>query len=399
MKMLYIDCTAGISGLALLGALVDLGIEQAALSAQISPTAGKEILALSFKKILIQKIACTSVILEVPDDKQPVSVVEFIDDRFRGSWRGKSTVLNKLAKVCSQYAAARSKLLNIPSEEVTEERGVLLQASVIAAGTFEVLEQLDIKRIIASPIPIYQQYTGSPEEPEPFILELARGAKIRQAQYPNNPGTALGVALLLAFVDQYGQLPEMYIDKIGYGALPGAGVERAVVRVLSGTDQQTNSLDCGDEDTLMVLETSIDDMNPEFFPYIVEKLLKLGALDAFLTPIYMKKGRPANLLTVLCRNEILEQALTVIFKEATTLGVRIREEKRRILRRTFFEVNTPYGNVSVKLGSLGQGREPAQIAPEFEDCKQIAIKLGVPIKAVYAAAQRAAFEKSKKPDS
>ena len=202
-----------------------------------------------------------------------------------------------------------------------------------------------------------------------------------------------------ASVDQYGQMPEMYIDKIGYGALTSDDKERAAVRILLGTDQDIKKPDYSEEDTIMVLETSIDDMNPEFFPYIVERLLKLGALDAFLTPIYMKKGRPANLLTVLCRKETLEHALTTIFKEATTLGVRIREEKRRVLRRKFFEVNTPYGNVSVKIGFLGQGNEPVQTAPEFEDCKQIAMKLGVPIKDVYAAAKRAAFEKSKKPGS
>lgn len=399
MKIMYIDCAAGISGSALLGALVDLGIEQNSLSAQIKNYTGEDKFELSFKKTFIKGVASTFVVLEVPDDEQTVPIIKFTGKIFKKDDPG-DPIVDGLAKVYIKYAAARSKLLNIPIEEVTEKKRVLRQTSIISAGTFAALKQLNVHRVIASPIPIYCKNPESPEtETDPFILELARGARIRQTIYRNCTNTALGVALLSANTDQYGQMPEIYIDKIGYGAIIDDGKEGAAVRVLAGTDQEIKKTVYGEEETIMVVETSIDDMNPEFFPYLIDRLLNLGALDAFLTPIYMKKGRPANLLTVLCREETLEHALTAIFREATTLGVRIREEQRRVLRRKFFEVSTPFGEVSIKTGFLGQNKEPVQIAPEFEDCKQIAIKLSVPIKDVYAAALRAAFEKSKKPGS
>lgn len=147
------------------------------------------------------------------------------------------------------------------------------------------------------------------------------------------------------------------------------------------------------KETVMVIETSIDDMNSQIFPYLAEKLLSAGCLDAFITPIYMKKGRPGNLLTALCRKEDLDQALKIIFAETTTLGVRTREESRYILERKIFTVDTPYGEIRVKAGYLDGSSVPVQIAPEFEDCKNIAETGGIPLKEVFTAAVIAAREK------
>mgnify|MGYP005842732379 CR=1 FL=1 len=149
------------------------------------------------------------------------------------------------------------------------------------------------------------------------------------------------------------------------------------------------------KETVTVIETSIDDMNPQFFPYLIEKLLSAGGLEAFLTPIYMKKGRPGNLLTVLCRKEDLDHLLKIIFTETTTLGVRIREEMRRVLERETFVVVTPFGEITVKAGYLDKNDAPVQIAPEYEDCKELALKQGVPLKEVYVAALRAALDQIK----
>ncbi|MDD4334995.1 MAG: DUF111 family protein [Desulfotomaculaceae bacterium] len=143
----------------------------------------------------------------------------------------------------------------------------------------------------------------------------------------------------------------------------------------------------GQEETIIVLEAAIDDMNPEIYSYLLDKLIEEGALDAYLTPVYMKKNRPANLLSVICREGKSEKLLETVFRETTTLGVRIREEKRRVLPRSFTKVKTPWGEVKVKIGFLDEDKtEILQFAPEYKECRSISEKHGVPLKKVYTAA-------------
>ncbi len=143
----------------------------------------------------------------------------------------------------------------------------------------------------------------------------------------------------------------------------------------------------GKEEKVTVIETNIDDMNPEIYSYLLDKLIQDGALDAYVMPVYMKKNRPANLLCVICHEQKLEMLLETVFKETTTLGVRIREEKRRVLYRSYAVVKTPWGEVTVKTGYAGEDKnEVLQIAPEYEECKIISEKFGVPLKKVYTAA-------------
>lgn len=143
----------------------------------------------------------------------------------------------------------------------------------------------------------------------------------------------------------------------------------------------------GKEEKVTVIETTIDDMNPEIYSYLLDKLIRDGALDAYAIPVYMKKNRPANLLCVICHEEKLENLLETVFRETTTLGVRIREEKRRVLCRSFETVKTPWGEVKVKTGFAGADKnEILQIAPEYEECKSISEKFGIPLKKVYTAA-------------
>lgn len=152
----------------------------------------------------------------------------------------------------------------------------------------------------------------------------------------------------------------------------------------------------GQEEKVTVIETTIDDMNPEIYSYILDKLIKEGAMDAYTVPVFMKKSRPANLLTVICREDNLEKILELIFRETTTLGVRLREEKRRVLSRRVEKVNTPWGEVKVKIGFTGEdNNEILQISPEYEECRKISENYGVPLKKVYTSTVLA-FEKLKK---
>ena len=151
----------------------------------------------------------------------------------------------------------------------------------------------------------------------------------------------------------------------------------------------------GKEEHIIVIESAIDDMNPELYSYLFEKLIKEGALDAYAAPLYMKKNRPANLLSVICREERLEALLDIVFRESTTMGVRIREEKRRVLPRDYKKAKTPWGEVKVKIGFASEDKkEVLQIAPEYEDCRNISDRSGIPLKQVYSAALLA-YEESK----
>jgi len=150
-----------------------------------------------------------------------------------------------------------------------------------------------------------------------------------------------------------------------------------------------------------VLETAIDDMNPEFYPYIIDKLLTEGALDAYLKPVIMKKGRPGVILTVLVTDDDrnTERIVTVILNETTSLGVRMRTEQRFCLQRGFSTVQTGYGQVRVKAAFTTDLEKPARFVPEFEDCKALALETGAPLRQVYNAALLAAEQLSAGGDS
>ncbi|HZK18830.1 MAG TPA: nickel insertion protein [Clostridia bacterium] len=142
----------------------------------------------------------------------------------------------------------------------------------------------------------------------------------------------------------------------------------------------------GETTDITVIEASIDDLNPEFYPYIIERLLEKGAPDAFLTPIIMKGGRPGTLLTVLAHTEEWPEIASVVFSETSTLGIRVKHEQRQILHREMVRVNTPYGEISIKIARLVKDGPLVQAAPEYRDCKEAAEKAGVPIKVIYNAA-------------
>jgi hypothetical protein len=392
LKIIYIDCPSGISGEALLGALVDLGIDREQLIKELH----REIAGpfnISFQKT--PNTAAIRTILNLPDDDRLLTYQEFIMTG-TGEDSEHNSPSSFAKAVVSKYLVARSRLEGLPPEEITISRTDAMKTTILAAGIFAALKQLDFPLVISAPVPTgVPALEGAGPSADPLILELAKGAAVRWTGAPTTFDTHLGVAILVQITNKYGQLPEMNLRETGYGA-PENSEEKGAVRMLYGTGMIEKAAP-GRHETVLVMETSIDDMNPEFFPYLIERLLTVGALDAFLIPVYMKKGRPANLLRVLCKKEQREEVLYTIFKESTTLGVRIHEENRRTLHRSFFTVHTSYGEITVKSGYTAPETEPLQIAPEFEDCKKIAARTGVPLKVIYTAAQRAAFEKTKKP--
>jgi uncharacterized protein (DUF111 family) len=197
--------------------------------------------------------------------------------------------------------------------------------------------------------------------------------------------TPTGAAIVAALAKPASTAPELVIEKIGYGAGDKEFADRPnLLRVLIGSRAAALAAD-----SLLVLETNVDDMNPEIYEWAMERLFAAGARDVFLTPVHMKKNRPGTLLSVLCepakRNELAE----ILFAETTTLGVRVSPVTRLRVEREHREVETRFGKIRVKVGLDPDGT--TNFAPEYEDCKRVAAATGAPLKSVYQEAIRAAL--------
>jgi len=242
---------------------------------------------------------------------------------------------------------------------------------------------LGIERIYSSPLPLGEGFVRSAHGiipvPAPATLELLKGIPTRQTEVQSELVTPTGAAIISTLAEGFGSMPEMVIDKIGYGAGAKDLTEQPnLLRIVLGVMEQNY-----ERDTVIVVETNIDDMSPQIYDLLIDKLLGIGALDVFLTPIIMKKSRPAVKLTVLVDSPRLQEAYACILTETTTMGVRIYEAERKKLSREITEVDTEYGKVSVKLGKIGN--EVIKILPEYDDCRRLASENNISILKIHQA--------------
>jgi uncharacterized protein (TIGR00299 family) protein len=226
--------------------------------------------------------------------------------------------------------------------------------------------------------------------PAPATLEIlrGRGASLQQCEEPGELITPTGAAILAEFVEIFGAMPAIAVEKVGYGLGTRENKTRPnVLRAVLGTAAVSTTAHDWETDSVAVLETNLDDINAEVLGAFVERALKAGALDVFHTPIQMKKNRPGVLLTVLCSAADADKFCELMLCETTAFGVRRTTAERRKLRREVVSVKTKFGEVAVKLGRLNGG--VIQASPEFESCRRIAEEAQVPVRAVYDAAKKA----------
>ena len=227
--------------------------------------------------------------------------------------------------------------------------------------------------------------------PAPATMEILTGVPVGQVDEPHELITPTGAAIVAEFATGFGLMPQLRIEKIGYGlgSRQLAGRPNVLRAVLGeSADIPANGGPVYDTDTVTQLETNLDDLSPEIVGSLLESLLKAGALDAFFIPVQMKKNRPGVLLTVLCEPAKVNALADLIFAESTAFGLRMSDKPRLKLERRSEIVATGYGAVSVKLGHDLAGRL-LQVAPEFDSCKAVAEKAGQPVRIVYAAALKA----------
>jgi len=294
--------------------------------------------------------------------------------------------------IFERIAKAEGKIHGMKPEEVTfHEVGALDSIADIVLACVGI-ELLKVDRIVVSPLAEGHGWIeaahGRFPVPAPATLEILAGIPLGSIDEPFEFITPTGAAIVAEFAEAFGPMPAMKIEKIGYGV--GSRVIEGrpnVLRAVLGEAVTESAAGGCERDTITRMETNIDDLSPEILGAVTEELLKAGALDVFLTPIQMKKNRPGLQLTVLCLDADAGRLAELIFRQTTSFGVRMDRVDRLKLHRSLETVQTPYGAVTVKIGSLGG--ETLQVSPEFESCKALSERTGQPIRAIYEAAVQA----------
>jgi len=382
MRIAYFDCFSGISGDMILGALIDAGLDLQQLEAELSKLNISGYI-LKIEKTTRTGLSGTRFLVHTEEDhteRHLRDIEEIIDesdldDNIKVS--GKA-IFNELAHV-------EAKIHNKNPEEVHFHEIGGLDSIIDIVGSLLGLKLLGIETVYASRIPVGTGFVecdhGTLPLPAPATLELLKGIPIYASGMEKELVTPTGIAILKHVAKSFGIIPEMKINRIGYGAGSRDLKIPNLLRLWMGETSKTNEYE---EDEVILIETNIDDMNPEFIGYASEKLLERGALDIFMTPIFMKKNRPGTLLSVLITPDKLEEMLSIVFSETTSMGTRFHRLERKKLPRELITVETTFGQVRVKVSKAGQ--ETTNISPEYEDCKKIAEKKNVPLRKVYEEA-------------
>jgi uncharacterized protein (TIGR00299 family) protein len=297
-------------------------------------------------------------------------------------------VKDKSIAVFHRISVAEGKIHGLPPEQVHFHEVGAVDSIVDIVGACVGLELLGKPRVVASPVVEGTGWIncahGRFPIPAPATLSIlgARNIAVTQCDEPHELVTPTGAALLAEFVEEFAPMRDLVAERIGFGLGTRDNKTRPnVLRAILGRTASVKSKHDWETDTISVLETNLDDINPEILGHFVEQALAVGALDVFHTPIQMKKNRPGVLLTILCAEADADKFTEMILRETSSFGVRRHTAQRRKLAREFASVKTPYGEVTVKLGKLDG--KVIQESPEFESCKKLARAAKVPLKAIY----------------
>jgi uncharacterized protein (TIGR00299 family) protein len=442
MKTLYLDIFSGISGDMFIGAMIDLGVDAGALE--------RELLKLNLdgyhlhtKKGVKQSIAGTKFDVHLNESHGPhhhsaageahhahahdhvhghghshshshdqehahkeadhhhegahdhghrgfTEIRKMIEASNLSDW-----VKQKAVAVFHRIAVAEGAIHGIPAEEVHFHEVGAIDSIVDIVGACVALEMAGKPRVLAAPV-IEGRGTvrcahGAFPIPAPATLAILsqRQVPLSQCDEPHELVTPTGAALLAEFCESFGPMQDLAAERIGFGLGTRENKTRPnVLRAILGESTEQSLGHDWETDSIAVIESNLDNLNPEVLGNVLEHALERGALDAFHTPIQMKKNRPGVLFTILCERRRADEFSELLLRETTALGVRRSTCERRKLKREFTAVQTPYGEVSVKIGKLNG--QIIQRSPEFESCRKLAEKTSVPLKEIYAAAVKAA---------
>jgi pyridinium-3,5-bisthiocarboxylic acid mononucleotide nickel chelatase len=385
MKIAYLDCLSGISGDMTLGALVDSGIELAAIQAGIDSLGFPNIKLTAEETKRRGFRACKVNVLHEPEHahRHLHHITEKIDA---------STVLTPpqkdLAKrifTCIGEAEAKVHGTTLRKVHFHEVGAVDSIADIVGCAVG--LSLLGVDRIVCSPVPTGTGFIdiehGRVSVPAPATAEILKGVPLAPSVVTCELTTPTGAAIVKTVADEFGPLPPMTMQSIGLGAGDRDMKEQAnILRLIVGESASGVA-----SDQIWVLETNLDDISGEIIGHTTTKLFEAGALDVYTTSIQMKKNRPGVLLSVLCPAELVAKCEKIVFRETSTLGIRRWQACRHKLERKPHAVETQFGPIEGKLAVLPDGG--TSFSPEFEACRRIATEKNLPLKDVYEAAMRA----------
>jgi len=384
MPTAYFDCFSGISGDMTLGALVDAGADINLLRAELQKLSvpGYEITS---EKVTRSGIAATKVrvnIHHITHEHRHLSDILGIISNSSLS----VPVKQKSDLIFTRLAEAEAKVHGTAVADIHFHEVGAIDSIVDIVGSVIGLELLGISQIIISAVNVgsgtVKTAHGILPIPAPATAEMLRGIPFYESSTKFELATPTGAAIISTLGTPVGRMPAMNIERIAYGAgdqdFPGTP---NVLRLMIGEPAAS-----WEEDLSVVIETNIDDMNPQIFDYVAEKLMRQGAQDVYFTPITMKKGRPAVLLSVLTEKEKVDGMLNILFRETTSIGVRLQDVHRKKLLREITEVNTCYGRIRLKVSK--RGNEIFSVTPEYDDCKKIAESRQLPLKQIMEEAKK-----------
>ena len=401
MRIGYLDCGSGASGDMLLGALLGAGWPEGDLR-EIVERLGVTV-RLAIRRVDRQGVPAVRVELQEDDapHARPYSALAEI----LGSSRIAVPVREISARILRRLAEVEAEIHSAPVDQVHLHELGGLDTLVDLVGVVAGVHALGVGRLVASPINVGRGWVeirhGAVPVPAPATAAFLEGLPIYAGETEGELLTPTGAALLSALVTGWGLLPPMRLERIGAGAGAANPARANVLRLFVGEAladlSEVVSLPGGSAEVgplipqterLVLLETAIDDMNPQLYPHVTSRLLEAGALEVTTVPAVMKKGRPGHLLRVLAPPERSRGLAGILFAETTTIGVRTYEVTRLAAGRRIVEVQTEFGIVPVKIASDASG--VLNVSPEFEACRTLAERHRVPVKRVLEAAHRAA---------
>lgn len=380
MKIAYFDCFSGISGDMCLGAIIDSGVPTKELERELKkiPIGDFKLISRKVKRACFKAVK-VDVVQRAKSKEQKAKRwkdVEKIIQKSSLSHELKQKGRNVFKRIFQAEAQVHGEAFNrIHLHEIGP-----IDCIVDIFGTIVGLNILGIQKVYSSPINLGSGFVKTKAKilpiPAPATIKILKNVPVYSKNISYELTTPTGAAIIKELSSEFGEIPNIEIEKIGIGAGSKDFKENPNILRLFIGDQWPMTSDQGIE-KVTVIETNIDDMNPQVYEYVMEKLLKMGALDVYLAHILMKKGRPGIKLTVLCSEEKKENLMEVILKETSTIGLRFYEVGRKVLQREIKAIDTEFGKVRVKFSRLGDNI--LKVTPEYKECRKIAKKLNIPL--------------------
>ncbi len=390
MKVIYFDLIGGASGDMILAALIDAGMPAKKLEEML---AGLKLNEFELKTSSINKNGFQATKVDILVGKQPPErhlkeILEVIQNSSLPE-----AIQDRATKIFQKIAAVEAGIHNKPVDQIHLHELGGTDTIVDVTGALLALDYLGVSHIYASPIPLGSGFIkgahGQIPLPAPATMGLLEGLPVRSTEIKAELITPTGAALLAELVEDFSPPPEMKVESVGYGAGTRDLPIPNLLRVMIGETAETGNQD---REQLILLESNLDDLNPEIYPYVMESLFNAGALDVCLVPVQMKKNRPGTQIQVLVEVQKAEEMREILFQETSTLGIRQTQIDRYSLPRNIQEVSTSFGIVRIKVA--GDGTKFQKASPEYEDCQKLARENDIPLQQVYQEAVKAYYEQN-----